>query len=246
MRITAAMTATSDHIFTLLVDNQTAIRRQNRSDSDDMFLTKQGCIGSERCEDSNSAKRDKKHNQVNTTEKDQQKCFRCQWGVHIAENWLSNQCGNPPKAPDTTVQSWTKALTVTTSSLTTSFVNNLMAASSNALWNDWFLDCRCTIYISGHQSIFISYTNYPPTMRKVMDSNRVISFASGYGSVRLICQLPDGMMEITILHAVVLLFELFNRISQSQSTVKDINVEPVEHYTPTHYNRPSKLIATAP
>jgi hypothetical protein len=39
-------------------------------------------------------------------------------------------------------------------------------------------------HITGHQSMFITYTKYPPNMKKVKGYTGVSSFASGYGSVR--------------------------------------------------------------
>jgi len=76
--------------------------------------------------------------------------------------------------------------------------------------------------------------------------NGVTSFASGYGSVRLICQLPDGKTETIILHEVVHLPGLFYLISQSQIMDKDVKVKPVNHYGLNLYKRHGKLIATAP
>jgi len=76
--------------------------------------------------------------------------------------------------------------------------------------------------------------------------NGVTSFASGYGSVRLTCQLPDGKTETIILQQVVHLPGLFHLISQSQIMAKDVKVEPVNHYCLNLYNRHGKLIANAP
>jgi hypothetical protein len=94
--------------------------------------------------------------------------------------------------------------------------------------------------------MFINYTEYPPNMKKVKGYNGVTSFASGYGSVRLTCQLPDGKTETIILQEVVHLPGSFNLISQSQIMDKDVKVEPVNHYGLNLYNRHRKLIATAP
>jgi len=94
--------------------------------------------------------------------------------------------------------------------------------------------------------MFITYTEYPPNTKKVKGYNGVTSFASGYGSVRLTCQLPDGKTETIILQEVVHLPGSFNLISQSQIMDKEVNVEPVNHYGPNLYNRHGKLIATAP
>jgi len=105
-----------------------------------------------------------------------------------------------------------------------------MVASSSASSSDLFIDCRCTTHISGHRSMFITYTDYPPNARKVKGFNGVTSFASGYGSVRLICQLPDGKTETILLQEVVHLPGSFNLISQSQIMDKDVKDEPVNHY----------------
>ena len=94
--------------------------------------------------------------------------------------------------------------------------------------------------------MFITYTEYPPNTKKVKGYNGVTDFASGYGSVRLTCQLPDGKMETIILQEVVHLLRSFNLISQSQIRDKDVKVEPVNHYGLNLYNCHGKLIATAP
>jgi hypothetical protein len=83
-------------------------------------------------------------------------------------------------------------------------------------------------------------------MKKVRGYNGVTSFAAGYGSVGLICQLPDGKMDTIILQEVVHLPGSFDLISQSQIMDKDVKVEPVNHYCLNLYNRHGKLIATAP
>ena len=94
--------------------------------------------------------------------------------------------------------------------------------------------------------MFITYTDYPPNTKKVKGYNGLTSFASGYGSVGLTCQLPDGKTETIILQEVVHLPGSFNLISQSQIMDKDVKVEPVNHYGLNLYNRQGKLIATAP
>jgi hypothetical protein len=121
-----------------------------------------------------------------------------------------------------------------------------MVASSTASSSDWLIDCGCTTYISGRRSMFITYTEYPPNTKKVNGHNGVTSFASGYGSVRLICQRPDGKTEMIILQEVVHLPGSFNLISQSPIMDKDVKVELVNHYGLNLHNRHGKLIATAP
>ena len=79
-----------------------------------------------------------------------------------------------------------------------------------------------------------------------MGYNGVTSFASGYGSVRLICQLPDGKTETIILQEVVHLPGSFNLISQSQIMDKEIKVKLVNHYGLNLNNCHGKLIPTAP
>jgi len=121
-----------------------------------------------------------------------------------------------------------------------------MVASSSCSSSDWFIDCGWTTHISGHRSMFITYTEYPPNTKKVKGYNRVTSFASGYGSVRLICPLPDGKTETIIPQEVVHLLGSFNLISESQIMDKDVKVELVNHYSLNLYNRHGKLIVTAP
>jgi len=94
--------------------------------------------------------------------------------------------------------------------------------------------------------MFITYTEYPPNTKKVKGYNGVTSFASGYGSVRFIGQLPDRKAETILLQEVVHLPGSFNLISQSQIMDKDVKVEPVNHYGLNLYTRHVKLIATAP
>ena len=121
-----------------------------------------------------------------------------------------------------------------------------MVVSANSSSSDCFIDCGCMTHISGSRSMFITYTEYPPNTKKVKGYNGVTSFASGYGSVRLTCQLADGITEMIILEEVVHLPGSFNLISQSQIMEKDVKVELVNHYGLNLYNRHGKLIATAP
>jgi len=121
-----------------------------------------------------------------------------------------------------------------------------MVASSSVSSSDCFIDCGCTTHISGHRSMCITYTEYPPNTKKEKGYNGVTLFASGYGSVRLPCQLPDGNTEMIILQEVVHLPGSFNLISQSQIMDKEVKVEPVNRYGFNLYNRHGKLIATAP
>jgi hypothetical protein len=122
-----------------------------------------------------------------------------------------------------------KALTETTSTLTTLIENYWMVASSNASSSDLFIDCECTTHLSGRRLMIISYTKYPPNTKKVKRYNGVTSFASGYGIVMLICPLPDGKMEMIILQEVVHSPGSFHHISPTQITDKDVKVEPVNH-----------------
>jgi len=94
--------------------------------------------------------------------------------------------------------------------------------------------------------MFTTNTEYPPNTQKVQGYHGVTLFASGYGSVRLTCQLPDGKTEKIILKEVLHLPGSFNLISQSQIMDQDVKVELVNHYSLNLYNRHGKLIATAP
>jgi len=242
----ATMTATPDEIVTKLVEKEAAIKRENGLAPEALLFAKKGGKGGRGGKVGKSPKRDKRDddrdNKDDRKEKDLRKCFHCQRRGHITENCLSKQRGDPPKAADTAA----KGSTETTSTLTTSIENYWMVASSNASSSDWFIDCGCTTHISGRRSMFITYTEYPPNTKKVKGYTGVTSFASGYGSVRLICQLPDGKPETIILQEVVHLPGSFNLISQSQIMDKDVKVEPVNHYSLNLYNRHGKLIATAP
>jgi hypothetical protein len=93
--------------------------------------------------------------------------------------------------------------------------------------------------------MFIIYTQYPPNTRQVKEYNGVTSFASGYGSIRLICQLPDRKTETIILQEVLHLPGSFNLISQSQIMDKDVKVQLVNHYGLNLYNCSGKWIPTA-
>jgi hypothetical protein len=93
--------------------------------------------------------------------------------------------------------------------------------------------------------MFITYTKYPPNLKKVMEYNGVMLFVSRYRSVRLICQIPDGKKETIILQELVHLPGSNNLISQSQIMDTDIKVEPVDHYGLNLYNLHGKLITTA-
>jgi hypothetical protein len=93
--------------------------------------------------------------------------------------------------------------------------------------------------------MFITYTEYPLIPKKVKGYNGVTSFASGYGSVGLICQLPDGKTETIVLQEVGHFPLSFSLISQALIMDKDVKVELVNHYGLHLYNRYGKFIATA-
>jgi hypothetical protein len=207
------MTATPDEIVTKLVEKEAAIKREKGLAPEALlFANKGGGNGGKAGEGGRSPKRDKRDdkrdNKDDRKEKNFRKCFQCLRRGHTTENCMSNQCGDPPKAADIAA----KPSTETNSTLMTSIENNWMVASSSASSSDWFIDCGCTTHISGRRSTFITYTEYPPNTKKVKGYNGVTSFASGYGSVRLICQLPDGKTETIILQEVVHLLGLFNLI----------------------------------
>jgi hypothetical protein len=77
--------------------------------------------------------------------------------------------------------------------------------------------------------MFITYTGYSPNTMTVKRDNGVTPVAFGFGSVRLICHLPDGKTEMIGLQEVVHLKGSFNVISQSQIIDKKVNVEPLNH-----------------
>jgi hypothetical protein len=243
-----SMTTTPDEIVTKLVEQDAALKRENRLAAEALlFAKKGGGNGGKAGKGSRSPRRDKRDdkrdNKDDRKEKDFRKCFHCQRRLHTIENCLSKQRGDPPKSADTAAKPSNEASATLT--LTTSIENNWMVARSNALSSDWFIDCGCTTHISGRRSMFITYTAYSPNTKKVKGYNGVTSFALGYGSVRLIGQLPDGKTETIILQEVVHLPGSFNLISQSRIMDKDVKVEPVNQYGLNLYNRHGKLIATA-
>jgi hypothetical protein len=242
----ATMTATPDEIVTKLVEKDAAINRENGLAPEALLIAKKGGRGGKGGKVGKSPKRDKRDDKRDIKddrkEKDFRKCFHYQRQGHTTENYLSKQRSDPPKGANTAA----RASTETTSALTTLIENYWMLASSTASSSDWFIDCGCTTHISGRRSMFITYTEYPPNTKTVKGYNGVTSFASGYGSVRLICQLPDGKTETIILQEVLHLLGSFNLLSQSQIMDNDVNVEPENHSGLNLYNRHDKLIATAP
>jgi len=246
----ATMTATPNEIVTKLVEKEAAIKRENGLAPDALLFTKKGGKdggnGGKAGKYGESPRRDKRDNTIDNDrkEKDFRKCSHCQRRGHTTENCWSKQRGDPPKSADTAAKASTEASA--SSTLTTSIENYWMVASSSASSSDWFIDCGCTTHISSRQSMFITFTENPPNTKKAMGYNGVTSFASGYGSVKLICQLPDRKTETIILQEVVHLPESFNHISQSEIMDKDVKIEPVNHSGLNLYNRHGKLIATAP
>jgi len=165
------MTTTPDGITTMVVEKEVAISRENGLVLEALLFAKKGGNGGnggnggKAGKDGRSPKRDKRHyerdHKDDRKEKDLQKCFHCQWRGHITKNCMSKQRGNPPNDADTTA----KASTETTVTLTSSIENYWMVASSRCLSSDWFIHCGCTAHISGRQSIFITYTQYPPNTK---------------------------------------------------------------------------------
>jgi hypothetical protein len=249
----ATMTATPDEVVTKRGEKEAAIKRENGLAPEALLFAKKGGKGGNGGNSSKAGKggegprrdsRDDKRDNKGDKEKDCRKCFHCQRRGHTTENCLSKQRGDPPKSADTAIKASTEELATLT--LTTSIENNWRVAPSRASSSDWFIDCGCTTHIPGRQSMFITYTESRPNTKQVKGYNGVTSFASGYGSVRLTCQLPDGKTETIILQEVVHLPGSFNLISQSQIMDKDVKVEPVNHYGLNLYYRHGKLIATAP
>jgi hypothetical protein len=157
---------------------------------------------------------------------------------------LCKQHSNPPRSTNTAANASTEVFATLT--LTTSIKKYWMVVNSNASSGDWFIDCGCTTHIADHRSMFITYTQYPPSTKLVKGYIRVTLFASGYEGVRLIWQVPDGNMETIRLQEVAYLPGSFNLNLQSQIMGKDVKVEPVNHYGLNHYSHHGKLIATAP
>jgi hypothetical protein len=215
----ARMTAMPYGIVTKLIEKEAAINRENGLAPEALLFAKKGGKGGgnggKTSKGGRSAKRDKRDNKGDndTKEKDLRKCFHRQRRGHITENYLSKPHGDPPKSADTAAQAVAEASA--TSTLTTSIENYWMLASSTASSSDWFIDCECTTHISSHRSMFITDTEYSPNTKKVKGYNGVTSFASRYGSVRFICQLPDGKTETIMIQAVVHLPGSFNLISVS-------------------------------
>jgi len=246
----AKMTAMPNEIVTKLVEMKAAIKRENGLAPDTLLFAKKGGKGGTggNCDKtgrgSKSPNRDKREdksdNKNDRKEKDFRKCFYWQRPGHTTKNGLSKKRSDPPNTADTAAQA------SATSTLTTSIENYWMVASSNASASDWFIDCKCMTHISGHRSMFNTYSKYPLNTKEVKGYDAVTCFASGYESVRLFCPLPDGKTETIILHEVVHLPESFNLISQSQIMDKDVKVEPVNHYGVNLNNRHGRLIATAP
>jgi len=164
----ATMTATPDEIVTRLVEKEAAIKRENGIAPEALLFARKGGKGGnggnggKAGKGGRSPKRDKRDdktdNKNDRKEKDFRKCFHCHRRGHTTDNCLSKQRGDPPQAADTAA----KASTETTSTLTTSIENYWMVARSSASSSDWFIDCVCTTHISGHRSMFITYTEYPP------------------------------------------------------------------------------------
>jgi len=155
------MTATPDEIVTKLVETVAAIKRENGLATEAPLFAKKGGKGGKTGKGGKSPNRDKRDDKRDDErdnkgdkEKDFRKSFHRQRRGHTTENCLSQQHGDPPKAGDTAA----KASTETTSTLTTSIENYWMVASSSASSSDCFIDCGCTTHISGHRSMFITYT----------------------------------------------------------------------------------------
>jgi hypothetical protein len=246
----ATMNAKPNEIVTKLVEMDAAMRRENGLTREALPIARKvarggrgGQVGKSPKRDKRDDKRDNKEdNKDNRKEKDFPKCFHYQRRGHTTENCLSKQRAHASKSADTAAQ----ASIETTLTITTPIEYYWMVASSNASRSDCFIDCGCNTHISGYRSMSITYTEYPPNMKKVKGYNGVTLFASGYGTVRSICHLPDRKTETIIVQEVVHLPLSFNRISQSQKIDKDIKVELLNHHRLNLDNRHGKLIATAP
>jgi hypothetical protein len=161
------MTATPNEIVTKLVEMETAIKRENGLAPEVLIFAKKGGKGGGNGGKAGKGgksprrnKRDDKRDNKGDKEKDFRKCFHCPRRGHTMEICMSKQYGDPPKAADTAAKASTEASA--TSTLTPSIENYWIVASSTASSSDWFIDCGCTNHISGHRSMFITYTEYPP------------------------------------------------------------------------------------
>jgi hypothetical protein len=161
----ATMTATPDEIVTKLVEKEAAIKREHGLVPEALLFAKKGGRGGgnggKAGRGGKSPRRDKRDNKGDNyrKEKDFRKCVHCHWRGHTTENCLSKQRGYPPQADDTAAKALTEASA-------TSIENYWMVASSSASSSDWFIDCGCTTHISGHRSMFITFTEYPPNRKK--------------------------------------------------------------------------------
>jgi hypothetical protein len=156
------MTATPDEIVTKLVEKEAPMKRENWLAPEALLFAKKGGRGGRGGKVGKSPKRDKRDDKRDIKddrkENDFRKCFHCQRQGHTTENYLSKQRGDPPKSANTAAEASTE---------TTSIQNYWMVASSSGSSSDWFIDCGCTTHISGRQSMFITYTEYPPNTKKV-------------------------------------------------------------------------------
>jgi hypothetical protein len=130
---------------------------------------------------------------------DLQQYFHCQRQGHITKNSLSNQQGDSQQPANTEA----KVSTETTWILITSIENYWTVASSTSSRSDWLIDCGCMTHISGCRSMFIIYTKYSPNTTQLKGNNGATSFASSYGTVGLINQLPVGKTKMIISQEVV-------------------------------------------
>jgi hypothetical protein len=166
----ATMTATPDEIVTKLVEKEAAIKRENGLAPEALLFAKKGGRGGgnggKAGRGGKSPRRHKRDNKGDNDrkEKDFRKCVHCHRRGHTTENCLSKQRGDPPKADDTAAKALTEASA--TSTFMTSIENYCMVASSSGSSSDWFIDCGCTTHISGHRSMFITYTEYSPNTKK--------------------------------------------------------------------------------
>jgi hypothetical protein len=221
----ATMTATPDEIVTKLVEKEAAIQGENGLAPVALLFAKKSGRGGRGGKVGKSPKRDKqddKRDNKGDKEKDFRKCCHCQQRGHTTENCLSKQRGDPPKSADIAAKASTEASA--TSTLTISIENYWMVASSHDSPSNWLIDYGCMTHISDCRSMFLTYIEYPPNRRKLKEHNGVTSFASGYGSVRFIWQLPDGKTETIVLQEVVHFPGSFNLISRSQIMDKDVKV----------------------
>jgi len=158
----AKITTTTEEIITMLFENDSAIQTEIRLITESPLCAMNGAKGVKGRKDCKGPKRDKGDNQDDRIDRDQRKFFHYHQRGYITKNCMGKQYGNPLYGANTAA----KALTEPTSTITTLIKNDLMVPSSNTSCSMWFVDCRCTTYISGSRLLFITYPDYAANRNK--------------------------------------------------------------------------------